>query len=446
MPVLTRFLSTADHVRLAWVEHGTGDPLVLTRGWTTHVELSWEDAAFRRFVEALARSVRVIRFDHRGQGLSDRDVGVPDLDTLVADLEAIIDHVAVDGPVTLWGSMFGGPIAIRYAARHPDRVAKLILDTTWVRPVDLAGDDDVARLSANMIELMRVQPDAALASYSYISDPAPETRHEERVARVRKSIAPDMLADLYLSVGTMDVEQEAASLDVPTLVMQRRECATPFGAGRRVASTIPNAQFVGLDGRSSNLWEGDADAPLRAVARFLGFELSDAAVPEARGIAVLLMTDLVESTATTARLGDAAAHPLQQFHDEAVRAALAANSGTETMHTGDGIAARFSSAVAAVRCAQEIQDRFASRNAEHDEALHVRVGINAGEPLEGSGEMFGAAVQKAARVCAAAAADEVLVTPVVRALVEGKGFSFDDRGEQALKGFAEPVRLYALSP
>jgi len=443
MPVLTRFLSTADDVRLAWAEHGAGDPIVLTRGWTTHVELSWEDAAFRRFIEALARSMRVIRFDHRGQGLSDRDVAVPDLDTLVTDLEGVVDGIGAD-QVTLWGSAFGGPIAIRYAARHPDRVARLVLDTTWVRPADLAGDDDVARLSANMIDLMRVSPDAALASYSYISDPAPETRHEERVARVRKSIAPDMLADLYLSVGGMDVEQEAAGLDVPTLVMHRRECATPFAAGRRIASTIPNAQFVGLDGRSSNLWEGDADTPLSALARFLGFERPDTAVPEARGIAVLLMTDLVESTATTARLGDAAAHPLQQFHDEAVRAALAGHSGTETMHTGDGIAARFSSAVAAVRCAQEIQDRFASRNAEHDEALHVRIGINAGEPLEGSGEMFGAAVQKAARVCAAAAADEVLVTPVVRALVEGKGFSFDDRGEQPLKGFAEPVRLYAL--
>lgn len=444
LPVLTRFLSTADGVRLAWAEIGSGEPLVLARGWITHVELSWEDQAFRRYIEALARSMRVIRFDHRGMGLSDRDVEVPDLDTLVLDLEAIIEGLGLE-QVALWGSMFGGPVAIRYAARHPERVSKLVLDTTWVRPADLEGDAQINRLTVNMIELMRVSPEPALATYSYLADPTPESRHEDRVARVRQSIAPDMLADLYLSVGTMDVEREAAALSVPTLVLHRRECSMPMAAGARIASTIPHADFVGLDGRSTNLWEGDTSIALNAMARFLGIDLPDVAVPEARGIAVLLMTDLVGSTATTARLGDDAAHPLQQFHDEAVRAALANHGGIEAGHTGDGIFARFSSAAGAVRCAQEIQDRFASRNLELDEPLHVRIGINAGEPLEGRGEMFGTAVQKAARVCAAASADEIFVTPVVRALVEGKGFTFADHGEQSLKGFAEPVRLYALS-
>lgn len=444
MPVLTRFLSTEDGVRLAWAEHGAGDPLVLARGWITHVELSWEDLPFRRFVEELARSLRVVRYDHRGMGLSDRDVPVPDLDALVSDLEAVVDALGAER-VVLWGSLFGGPVAIRYAARHPERVSKVVLDTTWVRPVDLQSDPEIDRVTVNMIEMMRVSPGPALATYSYLSDPAPESRHEERVERVRKSIAPNMLADLYHSVAEMDVEREAAALDVPTLVLHRRECSVPLVAGQRVASTINGAQFCGLDGQSTNLWEGDAGAALSTMARFLGLPEPEVAAPEARGIAVLLMTDLVESTATTARLGDDAAQPLQHFHDDAVRAALVQHGGVEQGHTGDGIFARFGSAASAVRCAQAIQARFAERNAGHDEQLQVRIGINAGEPLEGAKEMFGAAVQKAARVCAAAGPDEVLVTPVVRALVEGKGLTFEDRGDHPLKGFAEPVRLYALA-
>jgi len=445
MAVPTRFLSTADDVRLAWAEHGTGETLVLERGWITHVELSLEDAAFARFADALTRSVRLVRFDHRGMGLSDREVPVPDLDTLVTDLEAVVEAAAPDGaPVVLWGSMFGGPTAIRYTARHPERVSKLMLDTTWVRQADLAVDSEVTRLTANMVDMLRVAPGPALATYSYVSDPTPESRHEDRVERVRKSIAPNMLADLYHSIGDMDVEREAATLRVPTLVMHRRECSTPLAAGQRVASTIPGAQFCGLDGQSTNLWEGDAAAALAQIARFLGFETPEAATPEARGIAVLLMTDLVESTSTMTRVGDEAAHPLQQFHDDVVRSALPGCGGVEAGHTGDGIFARFSSAAAAVRCADAIQQRFAARNTESDVELHVRIGINAGEPLEGGGEMFGAAVNKAARVCAAAGPDQILVTPVVHALVEGKGFSFTDRGEHTLKGFAEPVRLYAL--
>jgi class 3 adenylate cyclase len=376
-------------------------------------------------------------------GLSNRDVEVPDIDAFVRDLEAVMDRLELD-KVVLWGSMFGGPVAVRYAARHPERVSKLILDTTWARPSDLQVSDDVARLTATMIELMRVSPEPALAYSSYLSDPVPEARHEDRVERARRSIAPDMLADLYLSIGEMDVESDAASVAAPTLVLHRRECSVPLAAGQRLASLIHGARFVGLDGRSTNIWEGDAQAPMSAIVNFLELSVPDFAPPEARGITVLLMTDLVESTAVTALLGDAGAEPLQRFHDDVVRVALGEHGGVETAHTGDGILARFSSAAAAVRCAQQIQQRFEGRNAEDDQSLYVRIGLNAGEPIGEGGEMFGAAVQKAARVCAAASPEEILVTPVVRALVEGKGFEFEDRGEHPLKGFADPVVLYAV--
>jgi len=296
-------------------------------------------------------------------------------------------------------------------------------------------------------ELIRAlpEPEPAMAYGSYLADPAPEMRHEERVERARRSIDPEFLAALYRSVRRLDVERDAAVVSAPTLVLHRAECFVPLAAGQRLASTVPDAQFVTLRGQSSNLWEEDTAAALRAIGNFL--ELGPV-VPEPHdraAVAVLLMTDIVESTSVTARLGDEAARPLQAFHDQVVRTVVAEHGGVECDHTGDGILARFNSAAEAVRCAAGIQARFADRNLDEEVEFCVRIGLNAGEPLPREGDhVFGSAVQKAARVCAAAGPREVFVAPVVRALVEGKRFEFEDRGEHHLKGFAEPIHLYAL--
>jgi class 3 adenylate cyclase len=447
MPVRTRFVTTPDGIRLAWTEHGSGPPLVLSRGWITHVELSWEDLAFRRFIEALARSMRIVRFDHRGMGLSDRNVPLPDIETLVTDLAAVID-VVEEEQVALWGSLFGGPTALRYAARNPGRISQLILDTTWARPTDLMVKANIAK-GRQYYELIRAlpEPEPAMAYGSYLSDPAPEMRHEERVERARRSIDPELLADLYRSIGTLDVERDAAVVRAPTLVLHKTESFVPLAAGQRLASTVPDAQFVTLSGQSSNLWEGDTAVALNAIAQFLDFVPVAPQTSDRGAVAVLLMTDLVESTSVTARLGDEAAQPLQAFHDVVVRTAVVEHGGVECDHTGDGILARFNSAAEAVRCAALIQTRFADRNLDEDIELCVRIGLNAGEPLPREGDkVFGSAVQKTARVCAAAGPTEVLVAPVVRALVEGKRFRFEDRGEHHLKGFSEPIHLYALQP
>jgi class 3 adenylate cyclase len=445
MSVRTRFVTTPDGIRLAWTELGSGPPLVLSRGWITHVELSWEDQAFRRFIEVLAQSMRIIRFDHRGMGLSDRDVPLPSIEDLVTDLVAVID-VAVEGEATVWGSLFGGPTALRYAATHPDRISRLILDTTWARPADLMVETNIAK-GRQYYELIRAlpEPEPAMAFGSYLADPAPEMRHEERVERARRSIDPEMLRDLYFSIGTFDVEQDAAAVRAPTLVLHKTESFVPLAAGQRLATTVPGAEFVTVRGQSSNLWEGDTAPTLNAIAQFLDFGPVAALASDRAAVVVLLMTDLVESTSVTSRLGDDAAQPLQAFHDLTVRTALAEHGGVECDHTGDGILARFNSAAEAVRCAERIQARFGARNIHEDVELCVRIGLNAGEPIQSEGDkVFGSAVQKTARVCAAAGPTEVLVAPVVRALVEGKSFRFEDRGEHQLKGFSETIHLYAL--
>ncbi len=167
-------------------------------------------------------------------------------------------------------------------------------------------------------------------------------------------------------------------------------------------------------------------------------EAEEAEVTAASGVQTILFTDLESSTALTQAVGDARAQEVLHGHNEAVRAALAAHDGEEVKHTGDGIMAAFGSAVAAVEASLAIQRSLAGAE------VRVRIGLNAGEPIAEEGDYFGSAVQLAARVCDRAEPGQVLVSQVVRDLCRGKTFAFADRGETTLKGFAEPVRLFAV--
>jgi class 3 adenylate cyclase len=163
------------------------------------------------------------------------------------------------------------------------------------------------------------------------------------------------------------------------------------------------------------------------------------------GIRTILFTDIVDSTSTTQRLGDDAGMELLQVHDTIVREALAANAGREVKHTGDGIMACFFSAASGVRCATRAQAELARHNAEHPELpVKIRIGAAAGEPVERHRDLFGSTVQLAARLCAHAQPDQILVSNVVAELCQGKSIPFDDLGEVSLKGFDRPVRVHAV--
>jgi class 3 adenylate cyclase len=443
-----QFFNTRDGVRIACASIGSGEPLLFARGWMSNIELSWELVPqYRSYFEPLAEHLKVIFYDMRGNGLSDRNVDSIDIDDAVADLEAVADGLQLES-FNIYGQCFGGPIAIAYAARHPERVKRLILDGTYSCGTQVASPEQQAKLTA----MLRDFPEMAMLALEYYTEPEPAhditlRQHYESQRRVAQYVTPEMAIKLYDFGFSVDVSDVLSAIRAPTLVMHRREnMAVPFTLGRELASQIEGARFVALGGSAANPWDGDFTEPQRIVAEFLGITLkapqpATAAKREpAKGPLTILFTDMESSTANTQRLGDAGAQELLHTHNQIVRDALKTHGGTEIKHTGDGIMAAFASASAAVVCAEYIQRSFAT-----SDRVRVRIGINAGEPVAEGDDLFGTAVQLARRVCDAGDPGDILVSNVVRELCAGKGFAFADRGVAGLKGFEEPVRLYSVA-
>jgi adenylate cyclase len=244
-----------------------------------------------------------------------------------------------------------------------------------------------------------------------------------------------------------EVTHLLSQITVPTLVLHRRDEEVPFQQGREIASQIRGARFVPLEGDIHPIWLGDTKPIISAIKDFLGEDYEPAAEPLADSYAdvyTVLFTDMEGSTSLTQRLGDAKAQDVLRTHNRIVRDALKAHTGSEIKHTGDGIMASFASASRALECAIDIQRALAQHNESAEEPIRVRIGLNAGEPVAEEEDLFGTAVQLAARICAHAEPGEILAPIVVRELAAGKGFLFADRGDVVLRGFEDPVRLYEV--
>jgi pimeloyl-ACP methyl ester carboxylesterase len=430
-------VTTSDGVRIAYCTHGSGPPLVFVRGWISHLEAFWEKDTTRAFFEALGERFTVVRFDSRGQGLSERVVEHIDLDALTNDLETVVDVLELED-VVLYGQTFGGPIAINYAARHPYRISRLILDGTYAKPL---MPYEQARESF-LRTLEEMWPDS-LSLVAQLTSPGKDAAVDVRSDWAVSAITGTMAARLYRLGVTVDVSHLLAHLAIPTLVMHRRRSrSVPFRHARDLVAELPNPTFVPLDGTHHNPWEGDAQAALDAIGRFLGVDLPLPSRPvEPSAPVAILFTDMEASTAMTSRLGDVRAQELVRTHDAVVRAAIGSADGLEVKHTGDGIMASFVSISAAVTAAVEIQ-----RGLRRVEApFRVKIGIDVGEPLRDGNDLTGTVVQSARRIVDRAEPGQILVSDVVRRLVAGKEFTFVDRGRVTLRGLPERVRLYAVS-
>lgn len=444
------FTDAADGVHLAWASQGSGPALVLSRGWITHLEHSMAMPAFRRYVDVLATAFRVVRFDGRGNGMSDWDIPRPVTpDDLVGDLAAVIDASGA-APCVLWGSSWGGPAAIAFAAEHPDEVTHLVLDGTFADGDRLATAERRAAF-LSLFDVADAAPDAVFAALSHLTRPDADDATANLAARGRGTIRPDIARELYTLLYEIDVRDRLPSVDAPTLVLHRRRSrAVPFDCGRRLAAGIPGAQLVALEGSAHNVWDERPEESLAAVGAFLGVALVDepAGAPPAAPTTAILFSDIVASTADQSRLGDGLAYERVRTHDTELRAAASRFGGREVKHTGDGMMVAFPGATAAVSAAVAFQGRLAERRgAEPERVPWVAVGINAGEPIaDDSGDLHGLAVTIAARVCAAAARGQVLVTAVVRDLTTGSRLRFRSVGPHVLKGLDEPVELYEALP
>jgi class 3 adenylate cyclase len=440
-----RFVTTGDGVDIACCASGSGPPLLLVRGWISDLEAMWADDAFRSFFEPLTNHRTLVRFDARGNGLSERAPEDLSLDALLADVDAVVEGLGLE-QVTLLGSVYGSAVAAAWTARHPERVDRLVLDTPFARGTDLGTPDALERI-LTMISMAGTES-AAWAPLTHLTSPDLMGSHRQRIARNRRAISPEVAGALFRMAFALDITSDLAAIRAPTLVLHRRKAvAVPLAAGRRVAALVPGARFVALSGSSANLWEDDVATVFDVLGEFLG--LPAPVVAPARHVPAptraVLFTDLEGSTALTSALGDRAAQELLHEHDQLVRTLLDAWGGREVKHTGDGIMASFPSVSGALSAAVGVQQAISERNAGSPQTpLAVRVGINAGEPIEEGDDLYGTVVQLAARLCAAAEPGQVLVSNVVRELVAGKGFRFDDLGEAVLKGFPDPVHRHAL--
>ncbi len=435
-----RFCTTVDGVRIAYSTLGEGPPLVFVRGWVSHLELDWENPGIRESYEAFAEQFGVVRYDKRGTGLSDRDVEDFSVAARMRDLEAVVDHLKLDR-FALSGYSEGGPIAIAYAAAHPQRLSHLILNGTYARGKAL-GKPEVRQA---LHGLVKAQWGLGSETLTNMFMPGASKEEHDWFTRYQREAATRAgAAAMLLANYDTDVSDLLADINMSTLVIHAKgDRAIPFAQGREIASAIPNARFVPL--------ESDRHAPDVATAKFMrdtttqfiAGDVADAApkVGTSNAPLTILFTDITSSTALTQSLGDVKAQDLVRAHNEIVRDALRVSGGSEIKHTGDGIMASFASPSGALDCAIAIQRDVASRD---DTSLGVHIGINAGEPVAEDNDLFGTSVQLARRICDKASAGEILVSDVVRQLVAGKQFLFADRGDVALRGFEDPARLYEL--
>jgi len=443
-----RFCTTSDGVRIAFATVGQGPPLVRVLGWFTHLEFEWENPVWRRQYEGMSSFFTYSRYDGRGMGLSDREVSDFSIDANVRDLEAVVDALGTE-KVALFGISQGGPTAMIYASQHPERVSHLIIYGSSVRSPWSQEQGDTMR------SLIRQGWGSDLPAhrqfFTSLFMPDGDTAAIEAFNEMQRVSAD---ADTVVAMLSPDSEppRDPAELlrqvAVPTLVIHRRgDAIVPFELGREIAAGIPAARFLPLEGRN-HATLAEIDIPVMAkmagaIQEFIGPAPSEAATASPSGLVTILFTDIEGSTSLTQHLGDAKAQELLHTHNTIVRDSLKAHDGSEIKHTGDGIMASFGSARQALESAITIQRGFETHNAGSPDAqVRVRVGLNAGEPVAEDGDLFGTAVQLAARLCARAEPGQIVIPDSLRHLVAGKDFLFADLGVSTLKGFEDPVRLF----
>jgi DNA-binding SARP family transcriptional activator/pimeloyl-ACP methyl ester carboxylesterase len=429
-------------IRIAYQVVGGGPvDLVLVHGWVCTFQPGWEYPKLAAFYRRLASMGRLILFDKRGTGLSDRvsPERLPDLETRMDDVRAVLDSVGSQRAALL-GLSEGGAMSTLFAATHPERTLSLILMGTFPREMRApdyscgVSEEDLRRRLA----LLEEDDWASAATRDWLGRVAPDTLHDPGAlswytSYVRRGASPGASRALRLMNVEIDVRDVLPTISVPTLVLHRAHESWRDGS-RFMGEHIPGARLVELPGNDHLPWEGDREALLDEIERFLSGVREE--VEQDRVLATLLFTDLAASTAKAAQLGDRAWQELRSKHHRLVRAQLARFRGREVDLAGDGLLATFDGPARAVRCAAAIADGLKTLG------LDARAGVHTGEIEQANGSVRGIAVQIAARIAAAARPGEVVVSSTVKDIVAGSGIAFEGRGEHELDGVPGTWRLF----
>ncbi len=443
-----QYAKTGDGVSIAYCVAGEGSPvLFLSPPPFCHVQLDWQTPS-ANLLQPLAKNHRLVWFDWPGSGLSDHDAVDFSMEARVRAIEAVVARTGLEefAVCAMW---FAVPIAVTYGASQPKRVSHLILADGATSFAELEPmpfwqaeralrDKDWVIYTETYMRILWQGLDEALA--------------KEMGEYVRACVKPEAHRAVFAAMERYDVSDLLPRVMAQTLVAQNRYAAYDWvEVGQRLAARITNSRFLVVE---DPIWAG-----LPAlVDEFLGEgepTARTAEAPAAGAFRTVLFTDLVGHSEMMSRLGDAKGREMLREHERITREVLKQHGGTEVKTMGDGFMASFGSVTRAVECAMALQRAMGTLTPDPSPAgtgegqsvfpLKVRCGLNAGEPIEEEGDLFGATVILAARIAARAEGGEILVANAVRELCSGKGFLFADRGEFVAKGFEEPVRVYEVS-
>jgi class 3 adenylate cyclase/pimeloyl-ACP methyl ester carboxylesterase len=439
----TRYAKSGDvHIAYQVVGDGPLDLIVVT-GFVSHLEDAWEDPDMARFLQRLASFSRLILFDKRGTGMSDRvpDVALPPLEQRMDDVRAVMDAVGSERAALL-GISEGGSMCVLFAATYPQRTSAFILYGAYARR--LWAPDYPWGSTAEERQQFYEAIEAHWGSPELLKYFAPTVARDERLAqaaarKMRRAASPGAALALARMNGEIDVRDVLPAVKVPTLVMARSgDPQSPLGGNRYLAERISGAKHVELIGDDHPPWVGDEDAVVFNIEEFLTG--THHVVEPDRVLATVLFTDIVGSTERAAAIGDRQWRMLLEQHHAAVRRELERFRGREVHTAGDSFLATFDGPARAARCAEAIT------HAVRSVGLEVRAGVHTGEVELMGDDIGGIAVHTGARVAAEAGPGEILVSSTVKDLVAGSGIAFEDRGTHSLKGVPGEWRLFRVRP
>jgi class 3 adenylate cyclase/pimeloyl-ACP methyl ester carboxylesterase len=442
----TRYARSGD-VSIAYQVTGDG-PFDLVRAppFVSHIELAWQIPSLAAFNRQLESFSRVITFDKRGTGMSDRVSGAPPLEVRMDDVRAVMDAARSEQSALL-GVSEGGPLSVLFAATYPERVWALVIDggsprSLWAPDYPWGSSeadglrfiDDIARLWGT--------PDYLAALVEALAGSASAEDKAAFAAMIRQSASPGAAAELARMNMSIDVRHVLPSVLVPTLIVNRVGDGAGAAGSRYMAERIPGARHLELPGSDHVEFVGDCKPFMQELERFLAeaWEARAAGSDEPdRVLATVLFTDIVDSTVKAVELGDARWRELVQAHHGLVRRELTRFRGREIDTAGDGFFASFDGPARAIRCACAISEGV------RELGIEIRAGLHTGECERIDNKVGGIAVNIGARVASNAQAGEVLVSSTVKDLVAGSGIQFTERGVAELKGVPGEWRLFAVT-
>jgi pimeloyl-ACP methyl ester carboxylesterase len=435
-------------VNIAYQVTGDGPfDLVFVPGYVTHLELHWSIPSFVPFLERLSSFCRLIRFDKRGTGMSDRVGGAPTLEQRMDDVRAVMDAVG-SRRAAFYGLSEGAAMGLLFAATYPERMAALVIRSAYPRRMWAPDypwgqtEETYQREVERALEVYgpREQGREALRQLGNFTD----QEVDSFLQMLRFGTSPGELRALHRMNREIDIRHVLPAVRVPTLVLHGSEDQiVPLEVARYVASSIPTARLVEIPGVGHLALGGPVNDEIGdEIQRFVTsvWEAGgwDEAEPD-RVLATVLFTDIVDSTAKAVELGDRAWKELLERHHGLIRRELVRYRGAELDVAGDGFFARFDGPARAIRCACAITEGV------RELGLGIRAGLHTGECEVVDGKVGGIAVHIGARVASQADSGEVLVSSTVKDLVAGSGLRFRERGTAELKGVAEEWRLYAVA-